>query len=517
MILSGMEANKPVFFPRALTRPFVRSAAAALTILALVLRSSATAPTRVILPAPQFLPAAGAAAACLALPAPLLALPTSPLAQTLPALPAPLATESGAAKPLGEESPAPYGLPSALPAAVRPHEPSADETARMRAEYLRITRDEEEIFDAPGWIQKIMTPALKAAFQVAAAEDVMIDIANGIHAEVPTSIQGDPVTGLAAMRLEAWKRWRDAEKLNREAPMTPARAFALKQLDALHRAGLVPPGFERPGDDMSAARAAYARLLALVSGGGTTTRTQAQADVVALAREWRNAIAPLRRNMAARKGTLAREADAAIVGVPRAAPADAKVIYETSLSRAKDATDPDNVRHFLARLAAMSARATVKSPNLGRQVRPSCTLHMLRAMLSALGVNKDMPTLVAEARTFLNDPFIASTTAFDESMQRRLFAHYGTVHEVPRAEIFRTLIAKHRSLKVRIEIGDPVYQHTLILEGLYELDGKTYVSLRDSTSYFPTRMELSDFAKVLTDDPALYFSDVHSPDAPLLQ
>jgi hypothetical protein len=115
-----------------------------------------------------------------------------------------------------------------------------------------------------------------------------------------------------------------------------------------------------------------------------------------------------------------------------------------------------------------------------------------------------MEQLVSEARRILDDPFVGSTTPFDDALQRRLFSHYGIVAE-PGAALFETLVAKRRGMKIRIEIGDPVYKHSLILEGLYELDGKVWVSLRDSTSYFPTRMSLEDFGAVLLPDPPLYF------------
>ena len=403
--------------------------------------------------------------------------------------------------------PAPYGLPAPRPLATRTHLPTPAETSRMRAEYVRIARAGEEIFDAPSWVRKIIQPALKAAFQVAAAEDIMVDIANGLPAQVPIGMTGDVVEGLAAIRRDGWQRWRAAVERDQADALTPTRAYALKRLESMHRAGLIPPGFEKPGAELPEARGAYARLLALTAGKIEATLEEARRDVATLAYAWRTSIESARRELSAHKMELALAADAELVVSPRAEALEAKRIYQLSLSRAKDTANTDNAQHLIARLAGMNAHSVIPSPNLGKQLRPSCTLHMLRGLLAALGIKKDLAALVREAREIMNDPYIASITAFDDSMQHRLFSHYGTVRDVPRDKIFQTLMGEHRSLKVRIEIGEPAYRHSLILEGLYRLNGKTYVALRDSTSYFPTRMELADFAKVLTDEPALYFAE----------
>lgn len=406
----------------------------------------------------------------------------------------------------GDEFSAPYGLPSAQPAATRKVLPTADETKRMRAEYERISRDGEEFFDAPTWVEKALEPALKAAFGVAGVEDIMLDFANAVQAEIPAKIQGDPVAALAAMRAREFARWREAVGRLGAAPRSPAQAYALKRLEALHAAGVLPPGLERPAATFPALRAAYARLHAIAFGAAEGDLAEAKRMMSAFARELAGAAEALRRDLRARRAAVAADADAAIDARPtKVSPAEAKLIYERSLREAKDASDPENVRHSMARLAAMRARTLLASPNLGRQVRPTCTLHMLRGLLAAMGIRKTMPQLVREARALLNDPLVGSVTAFDDAAQLRLFKHYGVVEQL-NANLFKTLVERRRNLKIRIEIGDPVYKHSLVLEGLYELDGRTWVSLRDSTSYFPTRMALADFARVLLTDPALYFS-----------
>lgn len=105
------------------------------------------------------------------------------------------------------------------------------------------------------------------------------------------------------------------------------------------------------------------------------------------------------------------------------------------------------------------------------------------------------------------------TTAFDFKMQLGLFGHYGLLSEV-KESLFETLIAAGRNMKIGIEIGDPVYKHSLILEGFYELSGGTYVALRDSTSYFPTRLAVEDFARVLTADNAVLFLETYPEAVP---
>ncbi len=433
----------------------------------------------------------------------LAALPTLAVA----AAPSPISPVAGLSA--ASEHPGPYGLPSAQSPQTSRHEPTPDETRRALAEYRRISAAGEEIFDAPTWVERIIAPGLKAAFGVARAEDTLIDYANAVTAEVPSSITGDPVEGLKAIRAHEYALWREAVARRRAMTMSDARTLALKRLEAMHRMGLAPPGLEKTGANASELRAAFTRLHAIAVDGREASLPEARAASAQIARlirrEAARGLAPAR----SRRRELARAADAALAGRVPALPAQAKVIYETSLASAKDANDPDNLRHFLARAAGMRAGTVHASPNLGKQLRPTCTLHMLRGMLASLGIRKTLEQLAIESRRLLNDPYAGSVTAFDDALQLRLFSHYGRVDQL-RERFFETLVERRRNLKVRIEIGDPVYKHSLVLEGFYELDGETWVSLRDSTSYFPTRLSLADFGRVLTADPALYFTEAWS-------
>ncbi len=406
----------------------------------------------------------------------------------------------------GSEHPGPYGLPPAPLSRTSRHEPTPDETRRALAEYRRISAAGEEIFDAPTWVERIIEPGLKAAFGVARAEDILIDYANAVTAELPDSITGDPVNGLKAMRAHEYALWREAVARRRAMTMSAARKLALKQLEAMHRMGLAPPGLEKNGANAPELHAAFARLHTIAVEGRKASLAEARAASAEVSRLIRRETEHPSASIRARRRELARAADASLASRVPAPAARAKAIYETSLAHAKDASDPDNLRHFLARAAGMRAGTVHASPNLGKQLRPTCTLHMLRALLASLGIRKTLEQLAIESRRLLDDPYAGSVTAFDDAMQLRLFRHYGRIAQL-RERLFETLVEQRRGLKIRIEIGDPVYKHSLILEGFYELEGETWVSLRDSTSYFPTRMSLEDFGRVLTDDPALYFAE----------
>ncbi|PIR18562.1 MAG: hypothetical protein COV48_06835 [Elusimicrobia bacterium CG11_big_fil_rev_8_21_14_0_20_64_6] len=264
----------------------------------------------------------------------------------------------------------------------------------------------------------------------------------------------------------------------------------------MHRIGLMPPGEEQPHASGSDLSVALIRLNEIALGNRA-----AYADIARLiTHSARN------RSTATQRLELAKSADRALSARIPATPAEAKLLYERSLREGKDGDNPDTIRHFIARAAAMRAGTLKVSPNLGKQLRPTCTLHMLRGMLSSLGIVKTLDSLAKEGRKLLNDPYVGSATAFDDALQLRLFSHYGTVVQL-RERLFESIVIRRNNLKIRFEIGDPVYKHSLILEGFYELDGKIWASLRDSTSYFPTRMSLEDLGRVLTDDPALYFSE----------
>ena len=88
-------------------------------------------------------------------------------------------------------------------------------------------------------------------------------------------------------------------------------------------------------------------------------------------------------------------------------PDEARVIYQRSLNEAKDPADPENHRHYLARAAGIRAGTVFAALNLGKQVRPTCTIHMLRALLGGLRIKRPIEELVLEGRRLLNDPFVA--------------------------------------------------------------------------------------------------------------
>jgi hypothetical protein len=393
--------------------------------------------------------------------------------------------------------------------------PTPEQVARARAAYLRFAAEGEEIFDAPTVVEKSLEPGLKAAFGVAKREDTLIDFANGVEATLPPDVKGDPIEALVTLRAAEYRAYREARARFDARRQGRGKAYAIRSLEALHRAGLAAPALENEQDPAFAQlKAAYARLRDMALG---STEPELQA-VRAAMRELTAARARLTgraaQDMKPRVAALARAADAIMASrTARAAPEEAKSIYERSLRRGKDASDPQGVRHSLARFAAMRAGALRLSPYLGRQLRPTCTLHMLRGLLIALGVRKDMPTLVREARALLGDPFVGATTSFDDALQLRLFRHYGVSTQVTEA-LFATQLASGKSMKIRIEIGDPVYKHSLILEGFYELDGRLYASLRDSTSDFPTHMEIAELAAVLTEDPAVILTEPRLPVLP---
>ncbi|MEK7234126.1 MAG: hypothetical protein AAB268_09950 [Elusimicrobiota bacterium] len=409
--------------------------------------------------------------------------------------------------PSNAEHSGPYGLPAASPERATYREPTEDESSRALAEYRRISAAGEEIFDAPSWLAKVIEPGLKAAFGVAKIEDILLDYANMVTARIPDGVKGDPVDRLKAMRVGEYALWRQAQVRYGELPLSPSRAFALTRSEAMYRMGLVPSGLEKSPTCAPELRDAFVRLREIAVGGREAGLDETHAAWKEFSRllklQWREtqASAPSK----ARRGEFARAVDAALRGRVAASAAQAKTIYENSLADAAIPGDLKNIRHAAARVAGMRAGTVRASPNLGKQLRPTCTLHLLRGLLAPFGIKKTIERLAIEGRRLLGNPYIGSVTPFTNAMQLELFKHYGDVVEL-RGGLFESIVNLRRGLKIRIEIGDPVYQHSLILEGFYELDGETWVSLRDSTSYFPTRMSLEDFGRVLTDDPALYFN-----------
>lgn len=392
----------------------------------------------------------------------------------------------------------------------RKHAPTAEETERVRREYLKIGSAGEEVFNAPTWFERKEHPGLKAAvFAIAILDEALTDIANGEPADIPADLEGDVIAGLLERRSGLWRAYRAELERIRALPRAPAQNQARELIEHYHAEGWASPALETAeavgrGAPHRRLAAIYQQIYAVAAG-----RKQASPRrVEALARHYSKA---MRESFILEQ---ARGVDTLIAlgALRKATPAEAKALYDRSVAEAKEG-QPANLKHLGARTAAAAGGTLRPAPNLGKQIRPTCTVHMLRSLLAALGVRRSLEALVLEARRHLDDPYVGMTTAFNLEQQVRLFKHYGRL-VLTRGRLMENLVGRRRNLKVGIEIGDPVYKHSLILEGFYPLDGVYYVALRDSTSYFPTRMTAEDFGRVLTSDDAVMFLELYDPPRP---
>ncbi len=392
---------------------------------------------------------------------------------------------------------------------VRHHDPTPEQTAAARREYVRMGATDEEIFNAPTWLEKSLYPELKKAiFTIAFIDEALTDIANAEGADVPMDLGSDVVVELLSRRAQALARVRLELARIRALPRSPAQGRALRIFESWHSRGLATPVLEgseaRKSPVFGSLATAYQEMALIASG-----REDAPGHRVrALASRFEKGFKLMDALMKAR--ALDEQ-----LAEPRVtiSPREAKTIYDRSVREAKDAKDESNVRHLAARQAAIRAGTVFAAPMLGKQLRPTCTIHMLQSLLGSLGIYRSIEDLIKEARELLGDPFIGQTTAFKHDQQLRLFKHYGRLKEV-RAALFETALRARRSAKVGIEIGDPFFKHSLIVEGFYQLDGRNFVSLRDSTSYFPTRLTIEDFAKLLTADNAVIMLEGYAAPVP---
>lgn len=423
----------------------------------------------------------------------------------------------GGGKPSQPVDPPFYGRqkPAAERARTRVYTPTPADTERARSEYLVLAERGEEVFNAPTWFEKVEHPELKkAVFSVAMLDEALTDIANGQNADIPVDLQGDVVSELllrrakwmAVYHVEIARIQGELEKNSTTAGR--AKNNARLRLENWHQLGLVAPALDRPIDkvppDYQDVARAYQKVRDIAAG-----RVQSSSkEVNALAKLYETR---LRSTLLLRK---ARALDM-VLGAARAnkaAPGVAKAIYDRSIREARDSENAFNLDHASARMASLGS-TVLWVPRSGKQIRPTCTMHMLASMLATLGVKRDLTELIKEARLILGDPYIGITTAFNYEQQLKLFRHYGRMQEV-RSNIFESLIVHHRPLKISIEIGDPIYKHSLILAGFYEMYGVTYVALVDSTSYFPTYMTVEDFARILTADDAVLFLEAFDQPLP---
>lgn len=392
----------------------------------------------------------------------------------------------------------------------RKHAPTTEETERMRREYLKIGAAREEAFNAPSWFERKEFPELKTAlFAVAVLDEALTDIANGEAADIPADLQGDVISGLLERRQGLWRACRAELERIRALPQTPAQKQARELIEHYHAQGWASPALEtaeavRRGAPYRGLAALYQQIYSIAAG----RKPGSLGRVESLARHYARA---LRESFILQQ---ARSVDALIAlgALRKATPAEAKALYDRSVAQAKEIS-PANLEHLGARTLAARSGTLRPAPNLGKQLRPTCTVHMLRSLLAALGLRRSLEALVLEARALLDDPYVGMTTAFNLEQQVRLFKHYGRLALV-RGRLLENLVALRRNLKVGIEIGDSVYKHSLILEGFYPVGGVYYVALRDSTSYFPTRMAAEDFGRVLTADAAVMFLEVYDRPRP---
>lgn len=388
----------------------------------------------------------------------------------------------------------------------RKYVPRPGDSERAKNEFLRLAAVGQELFNAPSWFERSHHPELKRAiFQIAFLDEALTDLANGQAADVPSDLADDQIVeAVIARRSLAYQGYLKA----RHDILARSTAAAVKRarlaIERWHQAGAAAPVTTDAVDGEPVAAGLYRKMQAIAEG-----REKATPDEVKdLAKTYERALLNLHLF------GLASKVDAQLA-LLRTAPVDpqtAKKIYDRSVGEAKKVSEL-NLRHVAARKAAVNAGTVLPAPMLGKQIRPTCTMHMLQSLLHAMGIKRRLPDLVAEARAILNDPYVGMTTAFNLEQQLRLFRHYGTVATV-KEKLFETVLAHGRNLKISIEIGDPIYKHSLLLEGFYELDGVAYVALRDSTSYFPTRMTLEEFSKVLTDDAAVLFLEARSKPQP---
>lgn len=400
-------------------------------------------------------------------------------------------------------------------ARTRVYTPTAADTDRARNEYLSIAQAGEEIFNAPTWFEKSEDQLLKkAVFNVAMLDEALTDIANGQNADIPTDVEGDVVSELLLRRakwMAAYHLEIERIKSTLENPTgTASRAQnnARIRLESWHELGLVAPALDKPAADLPEEYRELAQTYQKIREIAAGRAKSSQREVNALARLYEE---QLRSSLLLRK---ARVLDLVVAAARRntAVPGEAKAIYDRSIREARDASGQFSIDHAAARTAALGT-TVLPVRRSGKQIRPTCTMHMLASMLATLGVKRDLTELIKEARLILGDPYVGITTAFNYEQQLKLFKHYGRMAEV-RSNIFESLVVHHRPLKISIEIGDPVYKHSLILSGFYEMYGVTYVSLVDSTSYFPTHMTVEDFARILTADDAILFLEAFPQPVP---
>lgn len=399
--------------------------------------------------------------------------------------------------------------PSSKKPETRKHQPTPDETRRAREAFLAIGEARGELFNAPTWIEKAYFPELKATiFGIALLDEALTDFANGQEADVPADVpEGSDVLGALLERRAALlaRHAAEAERI-RSLPRTKAQRKAWNTLEAWHRQGLVSSFLDNADAlkhwEFRKAAMIFRQMRKIALG----RNKKADARLVSrLARDFRLALG---EGVSLHEAARADAALAALRSGTAAAPAEAKKIYDGAIAEAKNGNLARNQAHMAARLKAQEAGTVFAAPNLGKQIRPTCTVHMLQSLLASMGVHRGLDALIREARVLLNDPYVGMTTPFTLEMQQRLFRHYGRVG-LRTDGFFETLVKKKRALKVGIEIGDPVYKHSLILEGFYFLNGQTFIALRDSTSYFPIRFALEDFARLLTGDAAVVFLEAY--------
>jgi hypothetical protein len=242
---------------------------------------------------------------------------------------------------------------------------------------------------------------------------------------------------------------------------TGAQVHARARLEAWHERGLVSPALGRALSEIPEAyrpvAEAYQEMVEIAAG-------RAKAGVPRVEKAIRRFMRAFRRSQLLKR---ARDLDTVIAGAAKADAQEAKAIYDRSIAEAKDEGNLANLDHQAARLRAADAGSVLPAPMLGKQIRPTCTIHMLRSLLAAMGVQRRLVELVREAREILGDPYVGMTTAFTFEQQVKLFKHYGKHVEVE-GRLFETMMTRRRKLQISIEIEDPIYKQSLILEEFNE-------------------------------------------------
>jgi len=387
----------------------------------------------------------------------------------------------------------------------RKYQPVNGDVQHARDAYVAISEQGKEFFVTPTWLAKGLFKVLqRAGFAVAQIDIALTDIANGQPATIPANLQGNVIQSLLEQREVLFGRYKTACR-DRDlaiAAQPPSQTFAQNIIEQWHARGMAPPNLEQPiNDEYRELRSPFHFVFDVAIG-----RTQAtESEVQEQAAQFEN-YPNIRKHD--EWGALSPNIDQMLAGAEPASLHEAGNIHGRSREMARDLESVENIRHMLARREGILSGTIFPVPQVDKQMRPTCTVNTLRGMMAALGNTRDLSQLVSEARQLLRDPMIGMTTAFNYARQVQLFQHYGEVQSASKDTLFDTLLGLRRNIKVMIEYGDPVFKHSVVLEGFYLLDGLIYVSLRDYESHFPVWMKVTDFAKVLIPDSALLFTAV---------